>query len=116
MTPVKLVLPFSVVSLVHEEFRTGDEIEMRLMRRQRGSLFAMPVSSYTPGIEGKHPRMNQDMKSYSKLLTMAPQDVCNVVIQRERNELLVLYRYNLHMIHEGAMPITSYRGLNFVPQ
>lgn len=77
----------SVVSLLHSDFNTGNEIEMVLMRRERESLFAVPVDKYNPDIEGKHPVMSQNWTSYSKIVTASPSEVTNIIIARESKEL-----------------------------
>ena len=47
----------------------GDEIELSLMRRDRNSLFAVPVDEYFPEINDKHPSISgQGNKSYSQVL------------------------------------------------
>ncbi len=79
--------------MVHNEFQLGDEIEMHLMRRERNSLFAVPVSSYHPDINLKHPSVSSKKNtSYSKLLSATPVEVANVIVARERKELERQYR------------------------
>ena len=46
----------------------GDEIELSLMRRDRNSLFAVPVDAYFPDINERHPSISgQGNKSYSQV-------------------------------------------------
>ena len=47
------VLLYSVVSVPMGEFKMGDEIELTLMRRERNSLFALPVEDYFPDVNAK---------------------------------------------------------------
>ncbi|TRY69969.1 hypothetical protein TCAL_02333 [Tigriopus californicus] len=82
----------SVVSLLHSDYNTGSEIEMRLMRRERSSLFAVPVGQYHPEINKKHPSVSMANNSYSQLLLASPFEVANEIIARERNELEEQYR------------------------
>ena len=83
---------FSVVSLLHSDFGVGDEIELRLMRRERNSLFAVFVDDYAPEIDAKHPSITSKLNSYSQLLTATPAEVANNIVARERKELEVQYR------------------------
>jgi hypothetical protein len=78
---------FSVVSLVHSEIKIGDEIELHLMRRERNSLFAVPVDKYFADINNKHPSMSNQLNSYSNLILASPVEVAEKIISRERMEL-----------------------------
>ncbi len=60
----------SVVSVAWKEFHVGDEIEMHLMRRDRNSLFALPVDSYFPEVNEKHPNVSQKANTYSQLVSV----------------------------------------------
>jgi hypothetical protein len=46
----------------------GEEIEMHLMRRERHSLFALPVDAYFPEVNDKHPNVAQ-RATYSQLVS-----------------------------------------------
>jgi hypothetical protein len=52
-----------------KEFQIGDEIEMHLMRRDRYSLFALPVDTYFPDVNAKHPNIAQ-RATYSQLVIL----------------------------------------------
>ncbi len=82
----------SVVSLLHSDIQVGHEIEMKLMRRERNSLFAIPVDQYHPDVNAKHPSLIHENNTYSQLLTATVQDVADVIIARERRELEEQYR------------------------
>ena len=66
----------SVVSVPWEEFKTNDQIEMKLMRRERNSLFALPVTEYKKAIDDKgHPDLNDKVNSYSQVILASPEQV-----------------------------------------
>jgi hypothetical protein len=79
----------SVVSVPWKEFKTNDEIEMKLMRRERNSLFALPVADYTKDVDVKgHPEMNnKNTNSYSQLILASPEQVHRYITSKEQNEL-----------------------------
>jgi len=79
----------SVVSVPWREFKIGEEIELTLMRRERNSLFAMPVQDYFAEVNGKHPNIGQ-ANGHSHLVTADPQQVSKMILSREQQELLVL--------------------------
>ena len=50
------------------QINVGDEIELSLMRRDRNSLFAVPVDQYFPEINERHPSISgPGNKSYSQV-------------------------------------------------
>ena len=65
----------SVVSVTWDEFNINDEIEFRLMRRDRNSLFALPVEDYFPEVNDKHPGFNDKYTSHSQLVLATPSQV-----------------------------------------
>jgi len=81
----------SVVSTAWKEFRVGDEIEFYLMRRERNSLFALPVDAYFSGVDDKHPNLGMRL-NYSRIITASPEQVAQHIIARERQELENQYR------------------------
>lgn len=82
----------SVVSIPWKEFNINDEIELCLMRRERNSLFALPVDQYFPEVNDKHPNVIDKLTSHSNLLLATPGQVVNNIIARERFELEQQYR------------------------
>ena len=82
----------SVVSITWDEFNVHDEIEFRLMRRDRNSLFALPVEQYFPEVNEKHPSINDKLTSYSQLVMASPTQVARGIISKERLELEDQYR------------------------
>lgn len=82
----------SVISVPWKEFQINDEIELCLMRRERNSLFALPVDQYFAGVNEKHPTVNDKLTSYSNLVLATPGQVVNGIIARERYELEQQYR------------------------
>jgi len=82
----------SVVSVPWKEFQINDEIELCLMRRERNSLFALPVDHYFAGVNDKHPSVNNKLTSYSNLVLATPGQVVNGIIAKERYELEQQYR------------------------
>ena len=82
----------SVVSITWDEFNVHDEIEFRLMRRDRNSLFALPVEQYFPEVNEKHPSINDKLTSYSQLVMASPTQVARGIIAKERLELEDQYR------------------------
>ena len=87
MIDVKL---FSVVSVPMREFKMGEEIELTLMRRERNSLFALPVDEYFAQVNAKHPNIGESPNNFSQLVTADPQQVSNMILSREKSDLLVL--------------------------
>lgn len=77
----------SVVSIAWKEFQLQDEIEFCLMRRERNSLFALPVDQYLPQFNEQHPNVNDELTSYSNLVLASPQQVGQRIIAMERKEL-----------------------------
>jgi len=82
----------SVVSNPWKEFNAGDEIEMCLMRRERHSLFALPVDKYFAQVNDKHPNLGDKFNSYSNLVLASPSQVVQGIIFQERSELEAQYR------------------------
>lgn len=82
----------SVVSVPWKEFQINDEIELCLMRRERNSLFALPVDQYFDGVNEKHPNVNDKLTSYSNLILATPGQVVQGIISKERYELEQQYR------------------------
>lgn len=82
----------SVVSITWNEFNINDEIEFRLMRRDRNSLFALPVEDYFPEVNDKHPGFNDKFKAHSQLVLATPSQVARGIIAKERFELEEQYR------------------------
>jgi len=82
----------SVVSIPWTEFQVNDEIELCLMRRERNSLFALPVDQYFSGINDKHPNVEDKITSHSNLMIATPGQVVRGIIAKERYELETLYR------------------------
>lgn len=81
----------SVISVAWKEFHVGEEIEMHLMRRDRNSLFALPIDEYFPEVNQKHPNITQK-NTYSQLVTASPAQVAANIVARERFELENQYR------------------------
>jgi len=82
----------SVVSVPWKEFKTKDEIEMKLMRRERNSLFALPVTQYRKDIDSKgHPDMNDKINSYSQLILASLEQIQKYITSREQAELEAKY-------------------------
>jgi len=80
----------SVRVIQQETYSTGSFIELRLMKRERNSLFAVPVSH--AGLE--HVPAVQDTqldRSLSKLVKATPEQVLEIVLDRERRELEAVY-------------------------
>jgi len=82
----------SVISIPWKEFQINDDIELCLMRRERNSLFALPVDQYFVGVNEKHPNINDKLTSYSNLVLATPGQVGQRIIARERFELEQQYR------------------------
>jgi len=83
----------SVVALTRDQINVGDEIELSLMRRERNSLFAVPVDAYFPEINERHPSISGvGNKSHSQLLLATPSEVARHILAREKAELEERYR------------------------
>ena len=75
-----------------KEFKTKDEIEMKLMRRERNSLFALPVTQYRKDIDSKgHPDMNDKINSYSQLILASLEQIQKYITSKEQAELEAKY-------------------------
>jgi len=81
----------SVKTLQQENHGTGSKIEMRLMKRERNSLFAVPVNH--PGLE-QFPSLGDSEldKSLSKIIKGSPDDILSGILYREQRELEQQYR------------------------
>ena len=77
----------SLATRIRPDFAVGDEIEMRLMRRERNSLFALPAGKWRPQLDAKHPDFNAPFNAYSQLLMASPQDVANGILATEKAQL-----------------------------
>lgn len=76
----------SVKILSQHNFSTGECIKMTLMKRERNSLFAVPVSQ--DFIKDNPTIINADVdKSFVKLLTANPEQVKTEILDKERMEL-----------------------------
>ena len=67
----------SVVTVSHTQFSVGKEITMRLMKRERGSLVALPVEQCGIRPTDKLLSVSETLVDtiYSKLLLATPQEV-----------------------------------------
>lgn len=78
----------SVVALSTHQYNTGEFITMRLMRREKGSVFAMTINNWK---DRKGTFLHVDDASedvcFSKLLTATPSQVQSLILSRERQEL-----------------------------
>ena len=58
------------------------------MRRERNSLFALPVTQYRKDIDSKgHPDMNDKINSYSQLVLASPEQIQKFITKKEQAEL-----------------------------
>lgn len=78
----------SVTFLSTHAYTVGETVTMRLMQRARGSVFAM-VKSQWKDRRGEFLQLGQDAEStcFSKLLIATPEQVQELIIDRERREL-----------------------------
>ena len=61
---------------------------MKLMRRERNSLFALPVAQYRKDIDNKgHPDMNDKINSYSQLVLASLEQIQKFITSKEQAEL-----------------------------
>ena len=82
----------SVISVPWKELKTNDEIEMKLMRRQRDSLFALPVTDYCKAFDDNgHPHLSDKINSYSQLVLASPEQVEKFITSKEQAELEAKY-------------------------
>ena len=70
------------------------------MRRERNSLFALPVDQYFDGVNEKHPNVNDKLTSYSNLILATPGQVVQGIISKERFEMFtnITFRFKLQSI------------------
>lgn len=75
-TPLKDIYIFSVIEITRSTYNLGDTVTLRLMRREKNSLFATPVESMihppTTFLSVSKSAANQ---IYSKLLIAGVKDV-----------------------------------------
>ena len=65
---------------------------MKLMRRERNSLFALPVKQYTKDIDSKgYPDLNDKTNSYSQLVLASADQVHKYITSKEQAELETKY-------------------------
>ena len=76
----------SVKVFSQHNFSTGEGIKMTLMKRERNSLFAVPVSQKFMQDNPEITNMEVD-KSFVKLLTANPEQIKKEILTRERMEL-----------------------------
>jgi len=80
----------SVRLISQETYSTGSTIELRLMKRERNSLFAVPVAhaglEHVPSVEDSFLD-----RSLSKLVKATPQQVMELVLDRERRQLDAIF-------------------------
>ena len=61
---------------------------MKLMRRERNSLFALPVAQYRKDIDSKgHPDMNDKINAYSQLVLASLEQIQKYITSKEQSEL-----------------------------
>lgn len=90
----------SVVSIVHKDSNVGEEIELRLMRRQRETLLPVPAALYKADICNEPVRMINVTPAtpYSKLLLASKDEVLSRIVNRERVSL------ETQLVVEGDQP------------
>ncbi|XP_017877027.1 RING finger protein 10 [Ceratina calcarata] len=77
----------SVIEITQSTLNSGDTVTLRLMRRERGSLFAVPVGSMNQNPIDFFPVSDTiSNQVYSKLLIANTEDVMDI-IERERVQL-----------------------------
>uniref|UniRef100_T1J2K6 E3 ubiquitin-protein ligase RNF10 n=1 Tax=Strigamia maritima TaxID=126957 RepID=T1J2K6_STRMM len=78
----------SVVSLLAHQYTVGEEITLRLMHREKGSVFATAKEKSDEN-KGKLLRLDDadENTCFAKLLTASPDQVLKQVVRRERREL-----------------------------
>ncbi|XP_008415795.1 E3 ubiquitin-protein ligase RNF10 isoform X2 [Poecilia reticulata] len=72
----------SVVAMETKQYVVGDEITMRLMRREKGALVAMPSSQWVK-VEEPVRFGDASLSQYSKLLLTSPSQVLNLVTEEK---------------------------------
>ncbi|XP_078277192.1 E3 ubiquitin-protein ligase RNF10 isoform X2 [Rhinoraja longicauda] len=77
----------SVIALETRQYNVDDTITMQLMRREKGTLMALPKSMWMR-IEPIHLGVDDEHRQYSKLLLASKQQVMQHVIEKERAALL----------------------------
>ncbi|EFN85979.1 RING finger protein 10 [Harpegnathos saltator] len=82
----------SMIEITQTTFNLGDTLNLRLMRRERGSVLAIPVKStaQTSPTIFLSVSENSDNQIYSKLLIASVQDIINI-IEFERVQLKLEY-------------------------
>lgn len=92
----------SVIEITQSTLNSGDTVTLRLMRRERGSLFAVPVGSMNQSPNDFFPVSDAiSNQVYSKLLIANTENVMDI-IERERIQL------NLEMSDNPDSPENCY--------
>ncbi|GAB1867650.1 E3 ubiquitin-protein ligase RNF10 [Camponotus japonicus] len=87
----------SVIEITRHTYNLGDTVSLRLMRREKNSLFATPVEPMIhPPTTFLSVSNNATNQIYSKLLIASAKDIMDI-IERERSELELERRNNPDM-------------------
>ncbi|XP_050408467.2 RING finger protein 10 [Patella vulgata] len=78
----------SAEPIIVKPYKVGDKITMKLMKREAGSTYSLPVDSWL-NRHGKPHSINDDesITRYMKILTASPSDILSRVICREKTSL-----------------------------
>lgn len=90
----------SVKAICHKDFSVGEEIELRLMRRERNSLVPMPAASFCIDVVNGMQRISlpNTATPFAKLLLASKEEVFSHVLDREEKGLVAL------LLEEGDQP------------
>ncbi|CAG5120835.1 unnamed protein product, partial [Candidula unifasciata] len=79
-----------VVCVETKDYKVGDEIEMKLMRKSKGSVYVCPKSEWTDREGVPHNVDDGSITQYMKLLSATCDQIQEYIINREKHDLDVL--------------------------
>lgn len=90
----------SVKAVCHKDFSIGEEIELRLMRRERDSLLPMPAASFSLDVLNEMQRIGSPNAAtpFAKLIIASKEEVYRHIVEREERDLIA------QLVEEGDQP------------
>ncbi|XP_042858461.1 RING finger protein 10-like isoform X2 [Penaeus japonicus] len=90
----------SVKAVCHKDFSVGEEIELRLMRRERESLLPMPSASFSLKVLNEMQRVGSPNAAtpFAKLIVASKEEVYKHIVEREERDLVA------QLVEEGDQP------------
>lgn len=102
----------SVVALQANRFEIGQEITMKLMKKSRGLTLVSPNSAWSSENTSPFHVSDSVNSCYAKIL-VADENFVQNILEREREELLILYGENSPTSLEGSFITAAMKSLEF---